>query len=58
MPNFEFKINGKQATAEDLKKLSRLASNPEDQEDLAVGLAALKRVKEVKGEKMSGFLIA
>jgi ribosomal protein L40E len=57
---FEFKINGQPASAESLRKMSA-PINPEDisaedQEDMAMSMAALKRMKEMKGEKLPSFL--
>jgi ribosomal protein L40E len=51
--SFEFKINGKKATQEDLHKMNQgPVEDSEDQKDMAMGLAALKRIKEMKGQKL------
>jgi hypothetical protein len=50
---FELTINGKKSTQNDLEKMNQQPiEDAEDMEDMAMGLASLKRVKEAKGEKL------
>ena len=52
-----FEINGKKITPDNLGKINQQSSEDlEDQVDLVKSLSALKRIKEMKGEKLSPFL--
>ena len=53
-----FEFNGAKASQDDLKKINQSSEEKsnEDQKDLVKSLSALKRVKEMKGEKLSNFL--